>query len=86
MNEEELVLYIAKNLVNHPEQVQIERKESSRSVVLELSVASDDMGRVIGRSGRVANSIRALLRAVNDEDEEEGRDNRRRRRVILEIE
>ncbi len=86
MNEEELVLYIAKNLVNHPEQVQIERKESSRSVVLELSVASDDMGRVIGRSGRVANSIRALLRAVHNEDEEEGRDNRRRRRVILEIE
>ncbi len=86
MIEEELVLYIAKNLVNHPEQVQIERKESSRSVVLELSVASDDMGRVIGRSGRVANSIRALLRAVSNEDEEQGRDNRRRRRVILEIE
>ncbi len=79
--EEDLVQYIAENLVNAPDEVSIKRKETSRSVVLELSVASGDMGRVIGRNGRVANSIRALLRAM---EPERGPD--RRRRVILEIE
>ena len=82
--EEDLVQYIAENLVNSPDEVRVERKETSRSVVLELSVASDDMGRVIGRNGRVANSIRALLRAMPPSENERGRD--RRRRVILEIE
>jgi uncharacterized protein len=81
MVEEELVLYIAENLVNDPEQVTVNRKETGRSVVLELSVASDDMGRVIGRNGRVANSIRALLRSLPDPE-----GNNRRKRVILEIE
>ena len=85
MIEEDLVQYIAENLVNDPEQVNITRKETNRSIVLELSVASDDMGRVIGRSGRVANSIRALLRALPNEESGEGR-NRRPKRVILEIE
>jgi uncharacterized protein len=85
MIEEELVQYIAENLVNDPEQVKVVRKETGRSVVLELSVASDDMGRVIGRSGRVANSIRALLRSLPDQDTGNDRDNRRKR-VILEIE
>ncbi len=83
MVEEELLQYIAENLVNAPEEVSIRRKDSGRNVVLELSVASDDMGRVIGRSGRVANSIRALLRAAGPADE---RGRERRRRVILEIE
>lgn len=83
--EEDLVQYIAENLVNDPEQVNINRKETNRSVVLELSVASDDMGRVIGRNGRVANSIRALLRALPSSEEGKGR-NRRRKRIILEIE
>jgi len=82
MVEEELVLYIAENLVNDPEQVSVVRKETNRSVVLELSVASDDMGRVIGRNGRVANSIRALLRSLPDQDSGDNR----RKRVILEIE
>jgi len=85
MVEEELVLYIAENLVNDPEQVNVVRKETNRSVVLELSVASDDMGRVIGRNGRVANSIRALLRSLPDPDTGDGGKNRRKR-VILEIE
>ena len=80
--EEALVQYIAENLVNHPDEVSIKRKETGRSVVLELSVASADMGRVIGRNGRVANSIRALLRSMPPDDA--SRD--RRRRVILEIE
>lgn len=93
--EEELIQYIAENLVNDPEQVKIVRKETNRSVVLELSVASDDMGRVIGRSGRVANAMRALLRALpNAQEEDDDDDNNRRnrgrnrqhKRVILEIE
>ena len=82
--EEELVQYIAENLVNNPDEVSVKRKETNRSLVLELSVASDDMGRVIGRNGRVANSIRALLRALPSPDHDRGRE--RRRRVILEIE
>ena len=82
--EENLVQYIAENLVNSPEEVSVKRRDTGRNVVLELSVASDDMGRVIGRNGRVANSIRALLRAMPSSDAEDGRD--RRRRVILEIE
>lgn len=83
MAEEQLVQYIAENLVSAPEEVSVTTKETGRSVVIELSVAPDDMGRIIGRSGRVANSIRALLRAVSSPDDR-GRD--RRRRVILEIE
>ena len=82
--EEQLVQYIAENLVNSPDEVSVKRKDTGRSVVLELSVASGDMGRVIGRNGRVANSIRALLRAMPSAEPERGRD--RRRRVILEIE
>lgn len=84
MVEEELVRYIAENLVNNPDQIQINRKETNRTVVLELSVARGDMGRVIGRSGRVANAIRALLRAASSAEPGPGRD--RRRRVVLEIE
>ena len=81
--EEQLVQYIAEQLVRHPDQVSVTRKDSSRNIVLELSVAQGDMGRVIGRNGRVANSIRALLRAMPEQNEG-GRE--RRRRVILEIE
>jgi predicted RNA-binding protein YlqC (UPF0109 family) len=89
--EEELIQYIAENLVNDPEQVKVVRKETNRSVVLELTVASDDMGRVIGRSGRVANAMRALLRALpgqdDDDDNKRGRGRgRQQKRVILEIE
>ena len=82
--EEELVQYIAENLVNSPDKVSVIRKDTNRSVILELSVAPEDMGRVIGRNGRVANSIRALLRAMSSSESERGRE--RRRRVILEIE
>ncbi len=82
--EDKLVQYIAENLVNAPDEVRVSRRDAGRNVILELSVASDDMGRIIGRSGRVANSIRALLRAMPANDGDRGRD--RRRRVILEIE
>lgn len=64
MAEEELVRYIAENLVNYPDQVRLNRRDSGKSIILELHVAPEDMGRVIGKNGRVANSIRALLRAL----------------------
>lgn len=73
--EDRLVEYIAKNLVDDPEQVMVRRKETGSSIIVHLHVASDDMGRVIGKNGRVANAIRALLRAQAMHD----------KRVILEI-
>ena len=60
----ELVEYIAKSLVDDPSQVVVREIEGATSVILELSVAPDDMGRVIGRNGRVANAIRTLLRVI----------------------
>jgi predicted RNA-binding protein YlqC (UPF0109 family) len=59
-----LIEYIAKSLVEHPEQVEVRQSEQGERLRLELLVAKDDMGRVIGKSGRVANSIRALLRVA----------------------
>ncbi len=60
----ELVEYIAKSLVDDPSQVEVTEIEGATSVILELSVAPEDMGRVIGRSGRVANAMRTLLRVI----------------------
>ena len=60
----ELVEYIAKSLVDDPSQVKVTEIEGATSVILELTVASEDMGRVIGRNGRVANAMRTLLRVM----------------------
>lgn len=60
----ELIEYIAKGLVEHPEQVTVTETGNGSRVRIELSVAEGDMGRVIGKSGRVANNIRALLRVA----------------------
>jgi predicted RNA-binding protein YlqC (UPF0109 family) len=61
----ELVEYLTKNLVDEPDAVQIDEKERGRGIVdLRLIVARDDMGRVIGRNGRVANAIRNLVRVA----------------------
>lgn len=60
----ELVEYIAKSLVDDPSQVVVREIKGETSVILELTVAQEDMGRVIGRNGRVANAIRTLLRVV----------------------
>jgi predicted RNA-binding protein YlqC (UPF0109 family) len=60
----ELIEYIAKSLVAHPEEVQVSESGSGSRVRIELSVAKDDMGRVIGKGGKVANSIRALLKVA----------------------
>jgi uncharacterized protein len=57
-----LTEYIAKSLVDHPDEVSVDEIRHGNRVTLELSVAKDDMGRVIGKGGRVANAIRTLLR------------------------
>lgn len=59
-----LIEYIAKALVDKPDEVHVTEIEGGSSVILELHVAQDDMGRVIGRSGRVANAMRTLLRVL----------------------
>ena len=60
----ELVESIARALVDHPEQVQVRSVEGEQVTVLELKVAPDDLGKVIGRQGRTAKSIRTLLGAA----------------------
>lgn len=60
----ELIGYIASSLVDHPEEVQIRQDRAGGKVRLELRVAKDDMGRVIGKGGRVANAMRVLLRVA----------------------
>ena len=60
----ELLTYIAQNLVQHPEQVSVSQFEDEGETVLELRVAPEDMGKVIGRQGRIAKEIRTLVRSV----------------------
>jgi len=64
----DLIEYIAKSLVDHPEQVEVRESQNGNRVRIELSVAKDDMGRVIGKSGRVANAIRTLLRVAAERE------------------
>jgi hypothetical protein len=59
----ELVEYLAKGLVDKPDEVRVERVERDGAVVLELHVAPDDVGKVIGRQGRTARALRTLVRA-----------------------
>ena len=59
----ELLLYMAKNLVDNPDAVTVTEIEGE-TTVLELRVAAEDMGKVIGRQGRIAKEIRALMRSV----------------------
>jgi len=57
----DLVDYMARSLVDHPERVRVVEATGTRSLVLELHVAPSDMGRVIGKSGRVAGAMRSML-------------------------
>jgi len=66
-----LIEYIAKSLVEHPEEVEVQETKSGNRVHVELKVAQDDMGRVIGKSGRVANAIRTLLRVAGERQEKQ---------------
>jgi predicted RNA-binding protein YlqC (UPF0109 family) len=72
----ELIEYIAKALVDDPDQVYVREIVGGTSVIYELSVAPEDMGRIIGKQGRVANALRTLLKAAAA---------RQGKRVILEI-
>jgi hypothetical protein len=59
----ELLEYIARALVDKPEEVDVTMVEGDRSVILQLRVAPDDIGKVIGKQGRIAQALRTLLRA-----------------------
>ena len=60
----ELLLYMAKNLVDNPEEVSVTETRNEEGIVLQLRVAPGDMGKVIGRQGRIAKEIRAIVKAV----------------------
>ena len=67
-NIQELLVYLAKALVDDPEQVNVSLVEGERSIILELRVAPDDMGKVIGKQGRIAQAIRTLVKAASVKD------------------
>ena len=73
---EDLLEYLARNLVDRPDEVRVERIERDGTVVLRLHVAEDDVGKVIGRQGRIARALRTLARASGG---------RRQERTLLEI-
>ena len=60
----ELLTYVAQHLVEHPDQVSVREVEGDGETVLELRVAPEDMGKVIGRQGRIAKEIRVLMRSA----------------------
>ena len=72
----ELLEVIAKALVDSPEDVHVNEIEGDKSTILELSVAQDDMGKIIGKQGRIAKSIRTLIKASSVKNN---------KRVIVEI-
>lgn len=74
---QELVEYIAKSLVDRPEEVRVSLEEKEDVTVLHLSVAKEDLGKIIGRQGRTARALRTLVNAASA---------KQKRRCILEIE
>ena len=60
----ELLTFVAQSLVDHPDQVVVREPEGPEAVILELSVAEDDMGKVIGKQGRIAKAIRTVVSAA----------------------
>jgi predicted RNA-binding protein YlqC (UPF0109 family) len=60
----DLLIYIAQNLVDNPDEVTVTEKEAEAETVYELRVAQSDMGKIIGRQGKVAKEIRTLMRSV----------------------
>jgi predicted RNA-binding protein YlqC (UPF0109 family) len=67
--DQQFVEYVVKSLVSHPDAVKIERRIDEKGVLLELSVDPEDLGRVIGKRGATAQSIRTLLRALGTKNE-----------------
>ncbi len=72
----ELIVYVTESLVTQPEEVSVTETEEGGTVVYHLHVAPEDMGKVIGRQGRIANALRTLLKASAA---------RQNKRVVLEI-
>ena len=64
----ELVEVIAKALVEHPDEVVVTENESGRNITVELHVAPTDMGKVIGKQGRIAKAIRSVVKAASSKD------------------
>ena len=73
---DELLAWIARGLVDEPDAVRVERLDEGDVVVLRLSVAADDIGKVIGRQGRVARALRTVVRSAGARGD---------RRLLLEI-
>ncbi len=71
-----LIEYIAKSLVDHPEEVLVSEVEGEQTTVLELKVSKEDLGKVIGKQGRTARAMRTILSAAST---------RSRKRTVLEI-
>lgn len=65
----DLVSYIAKALVEHPDQVDVVQNETPDAIVIELRVAPEDMGKVIGKQGRIAKAIRSIIKAATLKNE-----------------
>lgn len=63
--EKDLVEFIARSLVDEPEQVEVAMIEGEKSTILELKVAEDDIGKVIGKHGRIAKAVRTILSAAS---------------------
>ena len=72
----DLITYVAQSLVTQPDQVQVTEVEDNGVLIYQLQVAPEDMGKVIGRQGRIANAIRSLLKVASV---------RQGRRAVLEI-
>ena len=72
----ELIEYIAKSLVHHPEEVKVTEVEGERTSVIELSVTKEDLGKVIGKQGKTGRAMRTILSAASTKE---------RKRTILEI-
>lgn len=68
MQDKEFVLYVVKQIVDHPDQVSVDRTVDEMGVLITLKVAKEDMGKVIGKSGQTAKSIRILLRVIGSKN------------------
>ena len=71
-----LIEFVAKSLVDHPDQVEVKEVEGEQTTVLELKVAQNDLGKVIGKQGRTARALRTILSAAST---------KARKRTVLEI-
>ena len=66
---EELLAYIARNLVDHPDEVDVKRVEGANAIILELRVNQEDMGKVIGKQGRIAKAIRTVVKTASAKED-----------------